>query len=321
MSLFERAIRFFLFVLGLVGGLIVAAALFFVRYMVQPPRQPIGATPADAGLPFEAVTFPARDGLRLAGWFIPAGASEASEASSTPQPTIILVHGWPWTRLGEGGDNVMAGLMGAAPVDLLRLTHSLYGAGYSVLMFDLRNHGESAPGGPVTFGLRESNDLLGALEYVSGRDDVDSGRIGTVGFSMGGNTVLYTLPQTQQIKAAVAVQPTSVPVFAGRLAKDIMGPIGAPVLAITGWLYQQASGLRMSALEPVFAASGAGDVPVMYVQGDGDAWGSVENVSDMASVTPNPAGIHIVPTNHRFGGYRHVISHPELVTDFFAEHL
>lgn len=314
MSLFQRAIRFFLFILGAVAGLIVTTALFFARYMIQPPPQRIWATPADAGLDFEEVTFPARDGLRLAGWFIPAG-------SNTPQSTIILIHGWPWNRLGENSDNLLSNIMPSAPVDLLRLAHALHQAGHNVLMFDLRNHGESAPGGPVTFGLREANDLIGALEYVSGRDEVDSERIGTLGFSMGGNTVLYTLPQTNQIRAAVAVQPTSVPVFAGRLAKDIMGPIGGPVLAITEWLYQQASGLRMSALEPVFAASGAGNVPVMYVQGDGDPWGSVENVSQMASVTPNPAGTHIIPTQDRFGGYRHVINHPELVVNFFAKHL
>lgn len=73
MNLFRRAIRFFLIVAGLVAAVVAAATAFFLRYLLRPPRQPLWATPEDAGMPFEEVEFPARDGLRLSGWFIPAG--------------------------------------------------------------------------------------------------------------------------------------------------------------------------------------------------------------------------------------------------------
>ena len=316
MNLFRRAIRFFLIVAGLVAAVVAAATAFFLRYLLRPPRQPLWATPEDAGMPFEEVEFPARDGLRLSGWFIPAGAS-------TPQPraTVILVHGWPWNRLGEAGDNLLANISAASPVDLLRLAHSIHHAGYHVLMFDLRNHGQSASSGAVTFGLREANDLLGAIDYLSGRGDVAQDKLGAVGFSMGANTVLYALPRTNRLRAAVAVQPTSVQVFARRFAVDLMGPLGQPTLTLVDAAYEQLSGLHLAAIEPVFAAAGAGDTPVLYVQGHGDQWGSVSNVAHMASVTPHAVGPLIVDSVHRYGGYRAPIDQPEALLDFLREHL
>jgi uncharacterized protein len=313
MDLFRRAIRLFLFVFGAIGGLAAATAIFFWRQMVRPPRQRLWATPQDAGLRYEDVEFPARDGLRISGWFLPAETS--------PGPTIVLVHGWPWNRLGEAADSLLANLSGSLPVDLLRFAHTLHGAGYNVLMFDLRNHGQSADGAGVTFGLQESNDLLGALDFLKHRDDVDQEAIGVVGFSMGANTVLYALPHTENIRAAVAVQPTSPNLYSKRYAADLLGSAGGLVLTLVRALYSVTTHLSLEAIEPVIAAAGAGDTPVLYVQGKGDNWGSVSNVAHMATQTPNAVTPLFVDSSHRHDGYRHVIDHPEVVLDFFAPYL
>ncbi|MDT8305765.1 MAG: alpha/beta fold hydrolase [Anaerolineae bacterium] len=313
MDLFRRAIRLFLAVLGAIAGFIVATALFYWRQMVRPPRQPLWATPRDAGLSYEDVEFPARDGLRLSGWFLPADTS--------PGPAIILVHGWPWNRLGEAADTMLANLSGALPVDLLRFAHSLHGAGYNVLMFDLRNHGQSADGAAVTFGLQESNDLLGAIDFLRQRHGVDQDRLGVVGFSMGANAVLYALPHTTEIRAAVAVQPTSPKLFAKRYAADLLGAAGTPVLSLATALYGAFTHLSLEAIEPVIAVAGAGETPVLYVQGKGDRWGSVSNVAHMASQTPNAVSPLFVDSNHRYGGYLHVIDNPQVAIDFFRPYL
>lgn len=313
MDLFRRAIRLFLAVLGAIAGFVVATALFYWRQMVRPPRRPLWATPRDAGLSYEDIEFPARDGLRLSGWFLPADAS--------PGPAIILVHGWPGNRLGEAADTIMANLSGALPVDLLRFAHSLHGAGYNVLMFDLRNHGQSADGAAVTFGLQESNDLLGAIDHLKRRGDVDERRLGVVGFSMGANTLLYALPHTDSIRAAVAVQPTSPKLFSKRYAADLLGAVGTPVLVLASTLYSAFTHLSLEAIEPVIAAAGAGDTPVFYVQGKGDRWGSVSNVAHMAAQTPNAVTPLFVDSNHRYGGFLHVIDNPQVVIDFFKPYL
>jgi uncharacterized protein len=313
MTLFRRAIRLFLAVVAAIAAFTAGVAVYYWRQMVRPPRQPLWANPGDIGLSYEDVEFPARDGLRLSGWFIPAGTN--------PGPAIILMHGWPWNRLGEAADSLMANLSGALPVDLLRLMHALHNAGYHVLAFDQRNHGQSAAGAAVTFGLQESNDLLGALDFLSHRGDVDNGQLAAVGFSMGANAILYALPHTDALRAVVAVQPTSPRVFASRYAADLLGPLAPPVLALSSALYRQATHISLEAIEPVIAAAGAGDTPVLFVQGTGDRWGSVSNVAHMASQMRNAASPLFVETNHRYGGYRHVIDNPQVVLDFLQPYL
>jgi hypothetical protein len=60
---------------------------------------------------------------------------------------------------------------------------------------------------------------------------------------------------------------------------------------------------------------------LLYVQGTGDHWGSVSNVAEMADKSGQETEPVFVETHHRFGGYRHVIQHPEILTTFFEEHL
>ncbi len=312
MLLFRRAVQIFLLIAGLVAAALIGTALFFYRQLVRPVRQPLWATPEDAGLPYEDVDFPASDGIRLSGWFIKAGPASRG--------TVVLVHGWPWNRLGEGADHLLGNVSGFKQVDLLRLAHSLQGAGYHVLSFDLRNHGQSAAGGPVTFGLAEANDVLGALDYLAGREDVDPHRIAAIGFSMGANTLLYALSRGAPLRAVVAVQPVSVRLFAGRFASDVLGPFGRPVLALVDLMYAQASGMRLNAIEPLLAAAGSGKTPVLYVQGDGDRWGSASNVGHMAAMTARAEGPALVPSDERFGGYQYVVNHPEIALDFLGRH-
>ena len=82
---------------GLIAGFLTAGAAlivaFFTRRMVVPARQPLWATPADMGMTFENVDFPAQDSVRLSGWFIPAAGPDRRGGA-----TIILVHDWMWNR-------------------------------------------------------------------------------------------------------------------------------------------------------------------------------------------------------------------------------
>ena len=99
-----------------------------------------------------------------------------------------------------------------------------------------------------------------------------------------------------------------------------MGPLGKPTLWLAERMYQAAGGLPLNAIEPIFAASGAGKTPVLYIQGEGDRWGSVSNVAQMAAATP-AARPHIVDSADRFGGYQYVVDNPNVVLSFLAENL
>jgi dipeptidyl aminopeptidase/acylaminoacyl peptidase len=296
--------------------MITVLAAFFLRLLLKPPRQPLWTTPASVGLPYEDIHFPARDGLRLSGWFIPRKRA-ANRGAAT---TIILVHGWPWNRLGSLNDNLLNDIPGAAPVELIHLSHALHTAGFNVFMFDMRNHGQSAAAGPVTFGLNEAKDLLGAIDYLGKREDIEDERLGVVGFSSGANALLFALPQTDRIKAAVAVQPISPRVFTVRYAQWLVGPLGKPLLWLVDLVYQFASGMRLQAIDPTFAAAGANNTPVLFIQGIGDPWGTVENVTEMAAAAPDGFPL-FVDTNGRFGGYQYAIDHPEVTAAFFRQHI
>ncbi len=313
---FRRAIRLIFLVFGVFIGMVTVIVAYLSRMMISPPRQALWATPADLGMAFEEVQFPARDGIRLSGWFIPAAGLDAEKKT-----TLILVHGWPWNRLGTTAETLFTDLPGSAPLQLLHLSQALNRLGFNILMFDLRNHGQSASSIPVTFGLRESNDLLGALDHLEERQDVDSQRIGVIGFSTGANTLLFALPRTDLIRAAIAVQPTSTTVFSSRYATSLLGPFGRIPLAIASMIYQAVGGLRLSAIEPIFAASGSSTTPVLYIQGTGDRWGSVENVADMVRATPNALEPIYVETGHRFDGYQYVVDNPDLLQTFFEEQI
>lgn len=316
MNLFRRVIRIFFMVMGFLAGLVTAVAAYMARRMIAPPRQRIWATPGDLNVEYESVHFPAQDGIRLAGWFIPAGADSLRKGA-----TVVLVHGWPWNRLGESASDPLAMVDGTSPVDLLRLAYGMHRDGFHVLMFDLRNHGNSASHGPVSFGVQEAKDLLGAIGYLNGRSDVDPERIGVVGFSMGANTLLYALPHTNQIKAGIAVQPTSADVYARGYANYLLGAAGNFVLPVAEQMYRMAGGLPLSSIRPAMAAAGVGDVPILYVQGRGDTWGSSVDVQQMADSTPEAHGPLLVDATHRFDGYQYVVDNPKVVTAFFEQHL
>jgi dipeptidyl aminopeptidase/acylaminoacyl peptidase len=315
MRLFRRVLNGLFLLAGIMAGIIAAISLYFARYLINPPHQRLWANPGDLGLRFDDVQFPAQDGARLSGWFIHAPAESRRKGA-----TIVLVHGWPWNRLGEAAEDLMSNLNGASPLDLLRLAYALHQEWFHVFMFDLRNHGESAAAPPVTFGRYEARDLLGALEYVATRPEVAQERMGAIGFSMGANTVLYTLPQTDQIKAAVVVQPTSVAVFAHRYAQELTGPLSLLITPLVEKLYQMAGGPAFAEIRPATAVAQS-KTPVLYIQGNGDRWGTVEDVQQMAAATPHASGTLIVESSHRFGGYQYAVDNPKILAAFFEQHL
>jgi fermentation-respiration switch protein FrsA (DUF1100 family) len=188
-------------------------------------------------------------------------------------------------------------------------------------MFDMRNHGRSGASPTVTFGHDEAYDLLGAVGYLRGREDVDADRIGVIGYSMGANTVIFASAKTQDIKAAVAVQPFRLHVFAHRLASSLLGPLGAVGLRVARKAYYNAGGLLWETLDPAIVADLLSPTAVLYVQGDGDPWGDVENVRRLYELGEEPKALKVVPSVSRSDGYLYLQQHPEVMLEFFQAHL
>lgn len=142
-----------------------------------PPRPALGArTPADLGLAFQSVAFPAEDGVRLSGWYLPAHNGAA----------VVLLHG-----------------AGSARTAVLDHAGVLNRAGYGVLLFDARGHGRSAGHG-MDLGWYGESDVVGAIDFLATRSDVTATRVGLVGMSMGGEEAIGAAGIDERVAAVVA---------------------------------------------------------------------------------------------------------------------
>ena len=298
---------------GIAAGRIGYPATVLTRMMITGARQPIWRIPTDVGLQAEDVVFPSDDGVTLRGWFI-----HRVEDDATPAPAIIFVHGWPWNRVGN-----LAGqsLLPDRNVDFLQQARALARAGFHVLLFDLRNHGQSDAAWPVTFGIHEARDFVGAVAMLRKRPDVDRRRIGAIGYSMGGNTIIYGIPRCQPIRAAIAVQPTSGTVFAPNLARTQLGSAGPLLAKLAEPLHRAFGAPPLTQVAPARAAPHLGETRMLYIQGNGDQWGSLADVQAIAAATPNALPLVVAPSTERFGGYMYVKQHLDEIVRFFEENL
>jgi hypothetical protein len=146
-------------------------------------RAPVLHSPAEHGLDYEDVTFPARDGVPLEGWFIPAPGSGKLIIANHPMgfsrsgmPTQHEPWHADWAASGNGFE-----------VDLVPDYKILHDAGYNVLAYDLRNHGLSsaANGGVSTHGITEWRDIAGSLTYARTRPGAGDMIIGLFSRCMG----------------------------------------------------------------------------------------------------------------------------------------
>jgi len=167
--------------LGLGLLLYVLMAVLQAKRSTTPQRYPLFRT-MDLGFDYEEVTFPSRDGLALSGWFVPGSMPAAGSNSAT----VVVTHGFSRNRLS-----------GAVAARILSQQ------GFAVLLYDLRGHGRSQAG-ISTWGWLEINDLLGAVDYLRGRTDLNPDRIGALGYSLGGQVTLRAAAQERWIKAVAA---------------------------------------------------------------------------------------------------------------------
>jgi fermentation-respiration switch protein FrsA (DUF1100 family) len=134
------------------------------------PREAV--EPADLGRPYEQVTLRTSDDLRLAAWYVPSqnGAAIISFA----------------TRKGK-------------------LSHArlLARHGYGVLLLDARGY-DGSDGDPNLFGWGTTKDIDAAVAWLQQRADVQTGRIGGIGFSVGGEVMLEAAASDTALRAVVS---------------------------------------------------------------------------------------------------------------------
>lgn len=153
-------------VLGSIAGAFAgytAISTIAAQRLVRSYRRLPLVEPSAVGLVYEDVWLKARgEDLNIAAWHIPA---------KNPSRAVIIAHGIGGCRGRE------------LTISSMELVQELVESGFTVLMLDLRGHGESDRAW-MTYGLHERRDVLGAVDWLLARDYA-IGSIGVLGFSMG----------------------------------------------------------------------------------------------------------------------------------------
>jgi dipeptidyl aminopeptidase/acylaminoacyl peptidase len=140
---------------------------------------------------YEEVSFPSRGtDIMLKGWYI-----ETDPAA----PVVLLTHG--------GGGEIPGSKR--AP-SILIPAGILARNGFNVLVYDLRNYGDSGrDNGRSAVGNKEFQDVLGAWDWLADAKGFAPGRIGLYGISLGGGTTLIAFGHEPRAAAAFVDSPLS----------------------------------------------------------------------------------------------------------------
>jgi alpha-beta hydrolase superfamily lysophospholipase len=134
--------------------------------------------PSDLDLPFEDISLKTRDGIDLSCWLI--------KAERTARGTIIILHGVSESKIAG-----------------LPMARQFHDRGYNVFLYDSRRHGESG-GTYCTLGYYEKHDATMVIDYLMGRMDVQTRKIGLFGWSMGAVVAILVASIDARISAVVA---------------------------------------------------------------------------------------------------------------------
>ncbi len=159
---------------------VVLASVLVAYWVIAPLAIAIGAAhrpraqvvSPDLGLRYEDVTLTTSDGLDLAAWYVPSRNGAA--VISFPARSGKLPHARMLARHG-----------------------------YGVLLLDARGY-DSSEGDSNMFGWGSTADVDAAVGWLRKRPDVERNRVGGIGFSVGGETMLEAAASNVGLRAVVS---------------------------------------------------------------------------------------------------------------------
>jgi len=134
--------------------------------------------PSDLGLPCEELNLKTAEGINLSCWLI--------KALHMARGTILYLHGVSESKIVG-----------------LPLAKKFHASGYNVFLYDSRRHGNSG-GSYCTYGFYEKHDTTTIINYLMKRPDLDVGKIGLLGASMGAAVAIQVAAMDNRVVAVVA---------------------------------------------------------------------------------------------------------------------
>ncbi|MEU3402833.1 alpha/beta fold hydrolase [Streptomyces sp. NPDC006670] len=275
---------------GLLPALAVPAAPVYgalLSYLVyHPPRRPHHKHPRDFGLPLEEVSVPLPGGSRtLHVWLCRGGADRV----------VVIGHG--------------IGLSKSASLAQAAFLHE---AGYTVALFDHRNHGLS-DSDKAFWGLseRHTDDVVAVVDHLRGSDGYQDARFAVFGFSFSTFPSLYLLRRPDlPVDAIVCDSGPALelePLFRNFLrAKGL--PVPRPLRSGPSWavltaVFSRLGTAMLRAQWPPPAEGAYLDTPVLILAGEDDSIIPVEGARALAARYPR-AEIEVLPGTEHLQGMK-----------------
>lgn len=258
------------FVLGLSGyGGVSYRVADGVTKLERKALEPAAAVVASVS---EDVSFRATDGLLLKGWWFPA--PDVPARSVAEPKAVVFVHGRAQNRIASSFRPDLI-----APLFLAR--------GWSVLLFDLRGHGESE-GERYSLGQYEPRDIVAAVDFAAAKSGAPRYRVALVGESLGAGSAIMT----------VQLDPTIGPVVADSAYADgytVVSEVGTKYTGLPSWFTPGivlASriffGLDVSSVRPADVVRAYPDRAWLFIQCEDDRTVFAHHGRDLKAASADP---------------------------------
>ncbi|MFI9152066.1 alpha/beta hydrolase [Streptomyces sp. NPDC053367] len=265
-----------------------ATALSYLVY--HPPRRPHHRTPEQFGLPSQELSVPldgrpAGKGRSLHVWLCPGSADRV----------VVIGHG--------------IGLSKSASLAQARFLHE---AGYTVALFDHRNHGRSATD-RAFWGLsaRHTDDVAAVVGHLRGEAGYADARFAVFGFSFSTFPSLYLLRRPDcGVDAIVCDSGPALelpPLFRNFImVKGV--PVPAPLrtepsLGLLSRVFGSVGTAMLQAQWPPPAEGAYLRTPVLMLAGDSDSVIPLEGVRSLAALYPK-AEVRVLPDTEHLQGMK-----------------
>ena len=138
--------------------------------------------------------------------------------------------------------------------------------GYSVILIDHRAHGASK-GHSITFGIKESKDLLSWVDYAKNRFGNDIELV-LIGISMGGATVLMASDKVNNAKIIADCPFTSPKIMLKETVRALKLPVAIlyPLICLAALIYAHVNINKTSAFDSIKNTTNK----VLIIHGDSD---------------------------------------------------
>ena len=233
----RRLLRRVVVCVGLMGVLAVGLLWSAAGRLAAPSPSRVGAPPTWLG-EVAAISIPGAASANLRGWYVEHEA---------PRGCVILAHASRKDRRA-----------------MLGRARFLHDAGYGVMLYDARAHGESDGG--ATFGYLEAHDARAAVTEIRRRC---SAAIGYIGVSLGGAAaVLGAAPIGVSAVVLEAVYGRLQDAIANRIELYV-GSLGRPLTPLLLWQVEPRLGFDPYQLNPLDRIAEIG-APLLLIAGTAD---------------------------------------------------